>query len=56
MGNTTSVPVKHDETAYINSLNVGEKEVADLFNEVRNSKSEAKLIDLVKSGKLSPTT
>ena len=56
MGNTqVSLPKPPDDSEYINSLEGNDKRMFDLFQEVEESRDEAKLIELVKSGQIGPT-
>ena len=50
-----SMPVKPDDSKYISELNRQETRVFEIYKKLENSKDEAKLLELVSSGKLSPT-
>lgn len=50
-----SQPKKEDNSEYLAGLSTQEKEIADLFAQVRASKKENTLIEMVRSKKLSPT-
>ena len=56
IGNTqVSLPKPPDDSEYIKSLQGNDKRMFDFFQEIEESKDEAKLIELVRSGKIGPT-
>lgn len=50
-----SMPIKPDESKYIAELNRQETKVYEIYKGLEDSKDEAKLLELVRSGKLQPT-
>ena len=49
------MPEKPDDSEYLATLNAKERSMHELYEEIRDSKNESKLLSLIRSGKLKVT-
>ena len=54
LSKTVSVPKPVDDSQYVNSLNMDQKEIYETYKLIQSTKNESKLIHLVESGSIGP--